>query len=479
MKKIESVHFAGIGGIGMSGLAAFARSLNLRVTGSDRASSAPENARIFDALKARGIEIFPQDESVYESYTPDIIVHSTALEDDNKDFVMKPAGVEKLHRSAAMELFVRMSGKRRTFSVGGTCGKTTVTAMLAEALYKAGADPSYLCGGLLNAFARESAPGNFRSGRGASFVLEADESDKSLLNYRSDVAFVLNIGTDHYPKAELEDVFRRFVLGACEFAVIELEAFIELEPSRLAEQDIVLFSTATDAPCEYASRKVYKLDSYRVDSGRAYCSFDSQEEISLSCPGLHQAANALAVYASLCRAGFEPRTACSAVDGFSGVWRRFDYAGRTSSGAAVYDDYAHNAEKIASALHTAKALSGAGGGHVHVLFQPHGFRPLEFMREELYKELSSLLEAGDTFSFLPVFYAGGTASFTPTSDEVAEDYCLRSGVGNGFYRSFANRSEAEEFIENRAKGGDLVLVAGARDNSLADWSKKIAKKLDI
>ena len=339
-----SLHFVGVGGIGMSALAQMSAALGIRTTGSDRAAGSPENARIFHALEAQGIRIYPQDGSVYRDGAPEAVVYSTAIEEDNPDFACAPEGTVRLHRSAALEKLIALSHAENRIAVSGTCGKTSVTAHLAEALYHLGADPGMLCGGLVNAFVSETFAGNYRRGGGGSFVVEADESDKSLLNYTADTAVVLNIGTDHYSKEELAEVFRKFLAGARRNIVISDRVLDAVGPEACAGRNTVLFSAEPGGP-EYRGFPVFRLDSCRVTpGGGAYCSFDGQSEIPLRAPGHHNAWNALAVYAALVQAGFAKADANRAVGAFSGVWRRFDRAGTLATGAVVYDDYAHNAE---------------------------------------------------------------------------------------------------------------------------------------
>ena len=462
-----SMHFIGIAGIGMSGVAQAAASLGVRVTGSDRAISAPENSRILDSLRAQGIVLYNQDGSVYHDYQPDVLVYSTAIEEDNPDY---REGVHRLHRSEAVTLLVEAMRGTKLHAVAGTCGKTTVSGWLTEALSHLGADPVSLCGGLMNAFSDGKYCGNFRAGQGDSFVLEADESDKSLLNYTPDSAILLNIGEDHYERSEVADVFARFldrVNGPC---VVEDKAFFEIGADRLRGKNIVLISGDPSSPDKIFGFPVYKLSSICTSTCGFRCQFaDHGEEFSLPVPGVHSAVNALAVYALLVSLGYGKAESLKAVQGFSGVWRRFDYAGEMQSGVKVYDDYAHNPDKICSAIRTAQTVAQ---GAVHVVFQPHGFKPLRMMREELFEVLERTLRTGDTFGFLPVFYAGGTTSFEPKSEDVVSGYNEQGENGHS-YRYYSDRDEAEKMLKNTIKGGDLVLILGARDNSLSIWAKKI------
>ena len=471
----KSLHFVGIGGIGMSGLAQMFRDLGCAVTGSDRALGHPENERIFTALRKCGAKLYPQDGSVYaDGYAPDAIVYSTAIEEDNPDFRCAPPGTRRLHRSEALSLGIRALHGRFTIAVTGTCGKTTVSAWLADALDRLGGDPGMLSGGYVKRFREDGAAGNYRGGFGRDFVIEADESDKSLLNYVPDTALILNIGTDHYSREELAEVFLKFANSARSCVVMELAAFEEIGPEKFpAGKMIVLFSGEADAPVSCAGCPVLRLDSYRVADGSAWCAFNGLPEIRLPMPGRHNALNALAVHTVLTSRGYDSMDALKAVSEFAGVARRFDRMGVMANGAQVIDDYAHNVEKLASCIGAAQEL--APEGRVVTVFQPHGFAPLRFMREALAKALPSLLRPADTFIFLPVYYAGGTASFSPTSAEVAATCREAAGAKAGSILDFEDRQECERYLKQAVKRGDVVIVAGARDESLSIWAKSLTK----
>lgn len=468
---IHSLHFVGVGGIGMSALARMSASLGIVTTGSDRAAASPENARIINALKNGGVRIFPQDGSVYDTVKPDAIVYSTAIEEDNPDFAAAPSGTQRMHRSDALKFLVEAVHAENMIAVSGTCGKTSVSAHLAEALYHLNEDPGVLCGGLVNAFVSPDLAGNFRAGAGKTFVVEADESDKSLLHYTPDTAVILNIGTDHYSREELAEVFRKFVSSARKRIVLAAELLDDIGADACAGRDTILFSGDPASPPVIQGFPVVRLDSYRAGADGAFCSFDGQQEIPLRAPGRHNALNALAVYATLIQAGFPKKDAALATGSFSGVWRRFDHTGKLSGGCRVYDDYAHNPEKIISCLEAAQSISA---GKVILLFQPHGFKPLRDMHPTLFEMLQDHLGPEDIFGLLPVYYAGGTASFTPTSEEIAASFRERSGKAET-YPYFADRTAAEIFLQTHAEAGDTAVIMGARDNSLSIWAKKITE----
>ena len=471
----EKLHFVGVGGIGMSALAQMARSLGHEVTGSDRALHAPENAPIFQALCAQGVRLCEQDGSVYESFTPDAIVYSTAIEEDNPDFRRAPEGTERMHRSVALERSIRELHAQTSFAVTGTCGKTSVSAWLAEALANLGQDPGIITGGLVNAFRSETLAGNYRKGTGNYFVIEADESDKSLLNYPTDAALILNIGTDHYSKEELARVFGEFAANTARIAVLEDRAYRTICEFRGGDflpghLETLLFSTESDAPESVGGHRVIRLDSFSSTKDGAYAAIDGHAKIRLPGPGFYTAANALAVYTALLTLGFAPCDAIRSVENFHGVWRRFNAAGVNSRGARVFDDYAHNVEKILSCIEAGRELAS---GRVTAIFQPHGYKPFGFMREELFSALEKNLGPNDRFILMPVFYAGGSSSFSPTAEEVAAEYRKKSPHPER-YLTFPDRQSAQEYLRGQSAAGDVILVMGARDTSLSNWARTIA-----
>ena len=465
------MHFVGIGGIGMSGLAQMARALGCEVSGSDRALKAPENAEIFHALSAQGISLHPQDGSRFAENTraPEALVYSTAIEEDNPDFQAAPE-CKRLHRSEALSLCVSAMHCKYTVAVTGTCGKTSVSAALAETLYNLGKDPGVLAGGLVNAFRTPLLAGNFRRGSGEYFVLEADESDKSLLNYTADAALVLNIGTDHYSKEELARVFGTFLSKTRDFAAVDLQGMKLIHEQYGPLPDtlkIRLFSGEENAPEEWEGYKVTRITEYRSGPEGAFCRFSgTSRDLRLPGPGKYQALNALGIYVTLLHLGFQEEAILTALESFHGTWRRFDPAG-ICNGVRFFDDYAHNVEKIVSCLEAAHELTQ---GKVIALFQPHGYGPLGFMRHELFKALEEHLRDQDLFGMLPVYYAGGSTSFKPESGEVIREYQQN---GKKSYRTPATRKEAEELIRDHMVPGDIVLILGARDNSLSTWAKSL------
>ncbi len=503
---MKRIHFIGVGGIGMSGLAAMCADLGFQVTGSDRDAGKPENRRILDALELAGIRIYPQDGSFIADGTPDVLAYSTAIEEDNPDFTAAPE-VPRLHRARLLRQMIEVAGFGCSIAVTGSCGKSTVTAYLAEALANLGADPDCLDGALIKRFRGGRFAGNYRSGSRRYFVFEADESDKSLLCFSPDYVLILNLGTDHYDKAELARVFGEFLNRVRKGAVLERSVYeavkpflkpdgpelvvFDAEPRPDSRYALVDYRTVTRAAAIYARGRKQEiaatgdraeadlygannaLDIYgvrqeecRIEERVTLAEFTGGRKLVLPQPGRHTALNALAIDAMLELLGFEPDAAVEALERFDGVWRRNDYAGMTASGAAVFDDYAHNPEKILSCL---RALRENCSGNLYAVFQPHGYKPFGFMKDQLYSDLEPELRSGDRFILLPPFYAGGTSSFTPKSEDVCNEWRARSRRPRR-YMFFPDRELLTDFLLLQTRPGDLVVIMGARDNSLSDYA---------
>jgi UDP-N-acetylmuramate--alanine ligase len=308
----RALHFIGIGGAGMSGLALVAKQLGASVTGSDQAESS-----YCARLREAGIEPTIGHDAANLPEGAEVVV-STAIPEDNSELAAaREAGATVLHRG---DLLGELSRMKRTIAVGGTHGKTTTASMAALALLEAGRDPAFLIGGELRA-----AGTNAAWGAGEWAVIEADESDRSFLKLGRDVAVVTNVELDHHATyanlGELEEAFEEFAAAA---GVRVLGPGVELggegEPVRFGIEDAEQL-TLTAGGSRFAVKGV---------------------EVELQVPGEHNVLNALAALAAVGAAGLPPHEAAPALAKFTGAGRRFEEHGRTASGALVYDDYAHH-----------------------------------------------------------------------------------------------------------------------------------------
>lgn len=460
-QNIISVHFVGIGGIGMSALAAAAGAWGMEVTGSDRGADNVENAPLINALKSRNIRIFPQDGSRFANGNlPDIIVYSTAIEEDNPDFTAS-CGIPRCHRSEFLRFLLERSGKL-SIAVTGSCGKSSVTAYITETLERLGTDPAMISGALSKRYRTAENAGNFRDGKGKFLVFEADESDKSLLAYGTDYAVILNIGTDHYDQDELARVFGEFLQSVRLGAILSAQVAEAVKDHIPAGLPVIVFDGDPAVDPRFA------LAEYLPGTSPA-ARFADDTRIQLPAWGRHVALNALAIRALCSMLHFDDQLVLKALTDFDGVWRRNDFAGKTPAGAAVYDDYAHNPEKIISCL---SGMRESISGNLYAVFQPHGYKPFGFMEKTLFAMLDKFLAPQDRFILLEPFYAGGTSSFSPHSTDVCAAWQQESADPARFL-VMPDRETLKEFILKNATSADAVVIMGARDNSLSLFASSL------
>lgn len=445
------LHFAGVAGSGMSALAQFVVMKGGQASGSDRAFDRNQQGNARRKLEALGVKIHPQDGSGLKGDCAALIV-STAVEDTVPDVATARAlGVPILHRS---ELLARFTATHRTVAVTGTSGKSTTTAMIFELLRSAGRNPSVITGGDLRILQNEGLIGNAWAGASDVLVIEADESDGSVVRYHPAVGVVLNLQKDHKDEAVVAGMFREFVHNIGESLVLG---------------EAVNLSEFREGATVFGFGQGVQIRAEQVDAGPGSSRF-SVEDLSfeLNVPGLHNVENALAAFA-VCRVlGVPMGDLVAALRDFKGVRRRFQVLGE-SRGITVVDDFGHNPAKIAASLRTAHLRVG----RVLAVFQPHGFGPLRFLRAELVETFAAELASTDQLWMLEAFYAGGTTTRDVSSADLVAD--LRT---LGCAATFAPSREAlVEDLVRKACPGDLVLIMGARDPSLTELAKEILAKL--
>ena len=338
----RSLHFIGIGGAGMSGLALVAHALGARVTGSDQADS-----QALERLREAGVEAAVGHDAAKLPAAAEVVV-STAIPEDNVELAAaRAAGAPVLHRA---QLLGELSRMKRTIAVTGAHGKTTTASMAAHALRGAGRDPAFLIGGELR-----SAASNAAWGTGEWAVIEADESDRSFLELGRDVAVITNVELDHHATYaslhELQDAMEEFARPA-ELRVVGPEVSLPGEVLRIGI-----------GPGEGLRADALELlpESSRFEVEGA--------AVDLPVPGRHNVLNALAALAACRAAGVDLPDAAAALADFSGAGRRFESHGRSRTGALVYDDYAHHPTEVRATLEAARTL--AEGRRLVACFQPH------------------------------------------------------------------------------------------------------------
>jgi UDP-N-acetylmuramate--alanine ligase len=424
----RALHFVGIGGAGMSGLALVARALGARVTGSDRAPGSPYAA----PLRAAGIEPIAGHRAANAPADAELVV-STAIAPDNPErTVARERGQPEHHRAQLLGELTRL---RPTIAVSGTHGKTTTSSMLVHVLRACGLDPAYLVGGAVG-----STGANACWGAGEWLVVEADESDRSLLELAPGIAVLTNAELDHHTtyvsQRDVEATFRAFLALADRAAVVwdrpQLKA---LAPAGLP---LVTF----DAQPE-------------LTSGGSRFAFDGMT-VELSVPGSHNARNAAAALAAARLAGADLERAAASLRDFQGAGRRFERLGRTEAGALVVDDYAHHPTEVTATLEAARTLAPR---RLVAVFQPHLYSRTQHQAGDF----GAALAAADEVVVLDVYPAR----------ERAEDFPGVSGLlvaqaaadhARGRPVAWFPRSElAQAYLRRRLGEGDLLLTLGAGD----------------
>jgi UDP-N-acetylmuramate--alanine ligase len=417
------LHFVGIGGAGMSGLALVARALGAAVTGSDRAESP-----YMEPLRAEGIEPAIGHDPANVPAGAEVVV-STAIGSDNPE---AGAGATTMHRA---DLLAEVAGIKPCIAVSGTHGKTTTTSMAAHVLLETGRAPSYLIGGELRTTGRNAAWGD-----GGWTVIEADESDRSFLKLAPEVAVITNVELDHHSTyrspREIEEAFRQF--------------------RERARTTVAWERVAAGGDVTYGIEEgELRAEGVRLEAGGSRFAV-AGAEVELRVPGEHNVLNALAALAACREAGVEPVEAAPALRTFPGAGRRFEPRGATAAGALVYDDYAHHPTEVRATIEAARTLEPR---RLVACFQPH----LYSRTARLAGEFGRALALADAACVLDVYPAR----------ERAEDWAGVSGWLVAAATADASRGrpvywtpaidDAARLLGSLLRDGDLLLTLGAGD----------------
>lgn len=439
------VHFIGIGGVGMNGLAQLAVHDGYTVTGSDRAFNA--ETFLFRCLQDIGIQIADQDGSGISAKTTQV-VFSTAIEEDNPDLLKaKALGIPLLHRA---EFLKQLVGTDDLIAVAGTAGKTTTTGMLGWIFESLGKDPSVYNGAAVVNWKTDSTPGNVRTGKSGLWIIEADESDKSFLNFRPTHSIITNISKDHYELDELNRMFDQFESQTSGITI------------RGQSYDLIKTS-------DHRTDPLSTTGFHPVCSGRLPEHSRPKQHLSnIPMPGQHNLENAQCAFALCMELGFEPETVKKAIAEFMGIERRLERVGCVD-GITIIDDYAHNPAKIAAAVSAVAETYQT----VHAFWRPHGFAPLAGNLDELVETFTELAAAHNCVIYLlPVYYAGGTVRKTVDSAHLAEQL-NSAGVPARLVQDYP---ALKRELEQHAIAGDAILGMGARDPELPIFAKRLVKE---
>jgi UDP-N-acetylmuramate--alanine ligase len=422
------LHFVGIGGAGMSGLALVAHALGAGVTGSDRAAGSPYAG----PLRALGIEPAVGHDSANVPEGAEIVVSSAIPPENPERAAGRERGLRELHRA---ELLGELTRLRPTIAVTGTHGKTTTSSMLVHALRGCGMDPAYLVGGAVR-----STGSNAGWGEGEWLVVEADESDRSLLRLAPGIAVLTNAELDHHTtyssQRDVDETFRAFLALADRAAVVwDRPGLLALAPPGLP------LAPFDAAPVLSAGGSRFALDGVDVE---------------LTVPGVHNALNAAAALTAARLAGADVAAAAAALRDFQGAGRRFERLGTTPQGAEVVDDYAHHPTEVTATLEAARTL---GPRRLIAVFQPH----LYSRTARQAAEFGAALAAADEVVVLDVYPARERPEDFPGVTGLLVARAAADAAGGRPVAWLPTIAQARELLAPRLREGDLVLTLGAGD----------------
>jgi len=454
LDNYQNIFFIGIAGSGMSALAQFLAGNGKTVSGSDRFFVPGQSNETKQKLEVQDIHCLPQDGSGITSRT-ELIIASTAVEETNIEIQKaRSLGIPILLRS---ELLTLISNTKRTIAVGGTSGKSTTTAILFDILDHAGIEPSIISGAGLIRLQRQGKIGNAYVGKGDWLVIEADESDGSIVNYYPEVGLLLNIDKDHKEIEELKEIFQTFKEHTKRFFIVNASNLFTLAFSQNKEQDFSSTNT-------WAGYKATDFDQQGLHIRFKINGVD----FSMNAIGRHNMENALAATAVANQLGVDLKVCAEAIRNYEGIYRRNQVLGQ-KNGIWVIDDYAHNPAKVAAAIRSLQPLAKK----IIAWFQPHGYGPTRFLRNDFVKEISQALRPQDEIWMSEIFYAGGTTEKNISSKDLIDD--LKSISTNAFF--VENRNDLAGAMKSHYTDNCAILLMGARDPSLDEFAKKFFEEL--
>ncbi|OQP87836.1 UDP-N-acetylmuramate--L-alanine ligase [Rhizobium rhizosphaerae] len=459
-QSIGLVHFIGIGGIGMSGIAEVLHNLGHKVQGSDQSDSAN-----VQRLRAKGIEVFVghQADNLGEA---EVVVVSTAIKKTNPELIAAREKLLPVVRRA--EMLAELMRFRSSIAIGGTHGKTTTTSMVAALLEAGNFDPTVINGGIINAYGT-----NARMGEGEWMVVEADESDGTFLKLPADIAVVTNIDPehlDHYGHFDaVRAAFRQFVENVpfYGFGVMCLDhPEVQTMVAKIEDRKVITYGENPQADVRFlnirmdGATSIFDVSIRRRRTGQTI----DLKDLRLPMPGRHNVSNATAAIAVAQRLGISPEAIARGLAGFGGVKRRFTFTGEWNN-VRVYDDYGHHPVEIKAVLRAARE---ACQGRIIAVHQPHRYSRLH----SLFEDFSACFNDADTILLAPVYAAGEEPIEGATSQELVSRI---KAAGHRDARFVEGPEALAPIVSAIAQPGDFVVLLGA--GSITSWAAALPREL--
>ncbi len=460
-QTIGVVHFIGIGGIGMSGIAEVLHNLGYSVQGSDQADSAN-----VQRLRDKGIDCFV-GHAAENLGAAEVVVVSTAVKKNNPELVAAREKLLPIVRRA--EMLAELMRFRNAIAIGGTHGKTTTTSMVATLLDAGGLDPTVVNGGIINAYGT-----NARMGGGDWMVVEADESDGTFLKLPADIAVVTNIDSehlDHYGSFDkVREAFASFVENVpfYGFGVMcidhpEVQALV----SRIEDRRVVTYGENKQADIRFSNMRMDGATSvFDVTiRDRKTGGVENITGLRLPMPGRHNVSNATAAIAVAHELGLSADDIRRGLSSFGGVKRRFTHTG-SWNGIEIFDDYGHHPVEIKAVL---KAAREACKGRVIAVAQPHRFTRLR----DLFDDFAACFNDADTVLLAPVYAAGEDAIDGVNSQALVS---RMRAAGHRDARHIDGPEAIAPLVRELAREGDFVVLLGA--GNITQWAYALPKELE-
>jgi len=451
----KEIFFIGVAGTGMSALAQYLACSGVKVSGSDRYFEQDVANDIRSKLEVSGIQCFFQDGSGIAS-TTQLVVVSTAIEDTVLEVQKaRSMNIPIMRRS---ELLSLISKTKKTIAIAGTSGKSTTSAMLFDILNEAGLQPGIISGAGLISIINKGMIGNAWVGKGDWLIIEADESDGSIVQYEPEIGVLLNVDKDHQEINELISLFSVFRDHTKGIFITNRSNLLAAPLSKGIDFD---FSVSENEPAglQPSAFKQLGLTIY----------FSVKEvPFTIHTVGAHNMENALAAITVSQQLGVGLEVCSNALEKYEGIYRRHQLLGKKGN-TSVIDDYAHNPVKCAASIKACQPVAKK----VVAWFQPHGYGSTRFLRDDFVKEISAALRSQDEIWMSEIFYAGGSAVKDISALDLIDD--IKKTGRNAYF--IKDRNDFLEKVRSHLTDDCVLLLMGARDPALETFGKQLFEKL--